>query len=243
MLCGDSTLKNVVLVTNMWGKVTQDVGGARERELSSNFFKAALDKGAQLARHQNTAQSSHDIIRRIMRNNPTAFRIQRELVDEGRNITDTSAGEVVSEEINELIKRHKAEMRVLREELRNALENRDEGARAELEEATSGLRREIQRLKTESETMTARYEEERQRVEQVMEQMQIQENPRQEVRNLSEGDRGFFDKLVRATLQWRVVQTILHAILQFRRRIVQTIVQAVARRQRRVDQTAPQSPV
>jgi hypothetical protein len=31
-LCGDSTLKNVILVTNMWGDVPQDVGEAREEE-------------------------------------------------------------------------------------------------------------------------------------------------------------------------------------------------------------------
>jgi len=35
--CGDATLKNVILVTNMWGEVTQDVGEARERELTTNF--------------------------------------------------------------------------------------------------------------------------------------------------------------------------------------------------------------
>ena len=204
-LCGDSALKNVVLVTNMWGKVTQDVGEAREQELSNKFFKPALEKGAQLVRYHDTAQSSHDIIRLIMKNDPAALQIQRELVDEGKNIKDTAAGEVVSEEINRLIKRHEADMEALREELRHALENRDEETRAELEGETSKLQEQIQRLETESETMAARYEEGKQKATK---------------RNLSEGDDGFFRKLARAMFRWRIVQAVLRVIGQCWRRIV-----------------------
>src|SRR5579872_4044981 len=42
-LCGDPSLKNVILVTNMWGKVEKGVGEAHEKELTEVFFKAALD--------------------------------------------------------------------------------------------------------------------------------------------------------------------------------------------------------
>ena len=45
-LCGDSTLKNVILVTNMWGRVEEDVGEAREKELAEVYFAPALEKGA-----------------------------------------------------------------------------------------------------------------------------------------------------------------------------------------------------
>ena len=37
-LCGDSTLKNVIFVTNMWGKVPKEVGEAREKELAEDYF-------------------------------------------------------------------------------------------------------------------------------------------------------------------------------------------------------------
>jgi len=53
-LCGDSSLKGVILVTNMWGEISSGVGEARERELITNDFKPTLDKGARLARHHNT---------------------------------------------------------------------------------------------------------------------------------------------------------------------------------------------
>ena len=52
--CGETSLKNVVLVTNMWGDVSHDIGEAHEGELASNFLEPALDRGAQLVRHHNT---------------------------------------------------------------------------------------------------------------------------------------------------------------------------------------------
>jgi hypothetical protein len=173
-LCGDSTLKNVVLVSNMWGKVTQEVGEVRERELVGKHFKPALDNDAQFVRHYETTQSSHDIIRRIMKNDPTIFQIQRELVDEGKSLDHTAAGEVVSEEINRLIRRHEADVKALREELRHALEHRDEEARRELEEVTSKLKGQIEKMRKERETMAFRFKEETRRTGEGFEQLQMQ---------------------------------------------------------------------
>ena len=74
-------LKNVVLVTNMWGDLSPEDGEARENDLSSGFFKPVLDKHAQMVSHHDTTKSTHDIIRRIMKNHPLALQIQIELVD------------------------------------------------------------------------------------------------------------------------------------------------------------------
>ena len=173
-LCGESTLKNVVIVTNMWGKVEQSVGEAREQELTEIYFKPALDKNAQLARHHNTTRSSHDIIRRIMKNDPAPLRIQQELVDEGKNIKDTAAGEAVNEELNMLIRRHQAEMSSLREEMRQALKEKDEETRRELEEETRRIKEQMDRMRVESETMAAKYNEERKKMENTVQRMQEQ---------------------------------------------------------------------
>ena len=111
-LCGNNTLENVVLVTNMWGLDDEDVDVnlSREEELSDKFFKLTLDKGAQMVRHLGTTGSAHNIIRKIINNNPVALQIQRELVDEGKNTIDTAAGESINQELKEQIKRHKAEL-------------------------------------------------------------------------------------------------------------------------------------
>ena len=74
-LCGASTLKNVVIVTNMWGAVTLEAGAARERGLASDeaFFKPALDKGAQMMRHDHTVDSAQTIIRYFLDNSPVVL--------------------------------------------------------------------------------------------------------------------------------------------------------------------------
>ena len=171
-LCGDSTLKNVVLVTNMWGKVEEDVGKAREQELASIYFKPALDKKAQLARHYNTIQSSHDIIRLIMKNNPAPLLIQQELVDQHKNIKDTAAGEAVNEELSAMIKRHEAEMNTLRADMRQALKEKDEETRKELEAETRKIKEQMDKMRAESRAMASKYNEERVKMEGMMQRMQ-----------------------------------------------------------------------
>ena len=61
-LFGEDLLKNVILVTNMWEKVPAGAGDAREMQLAADFFKPALNNGAQLARHNNTVKSAHSVV-------------------------------------------------------------------------------------------------------------------------------------------------------------------------------------
>lgn len=66
-LCGERTLKNVVLVTTMWGEVTDEQGTARERLLRDEQFKYAVDRGAQLCRYDNTPESGRTVLRKILK--------------------------------------------------------------------------------------------------------------------------------------------------------------------------------
>ena len=119
-LCGDDTLKNVVIVTNMWGEVGQAKGEMREAELKNKFFKPALDKGAQMLRHGNTVESAHNILRHIIQNHPLPLKIQRELVDEKKDIGETAAAQEVESQIHELIQKHQTEMKQLQEEMKGS---------------------------------------------------------------------------------------------------------------------------
>ena len=170
-LCGDSTLKNVALVTNMWGEVSPEDGQDRENKLSNKFFKPAIDKGAQMARHHNTIQSSHDIVRMIMKNHPEVLQIQREVVDEQKDIVDTAAGEVVNGELNELIRKHGAVLKKLQEEMEEASKDRDEELRQELEEDRRVMQEQMERAKKDSEEMASRYAAEKEKTEDKMKQL------------------------------------------------------------------------
>ena len=194
-LCGDSTLKNVILVTNMWGDVSPSVGEARERELVQEFFKPVLDKGAQLARHHNTTKSAHDIIRCIMKNQPIALQIQRELVDEGKGFADTAAGRVVNDDVNGQVRRHQAEIKAVQEEILRARKENDEDKRRELEEERRKIQEKINQMRAESEGMADGFNEEKRRMEETM--RRIQEQARKEREQAEAGrstDSGIPDK-------------------------------------------------
>ena len=100
-------MRNVVLTTNMWGDVTPEIGAARERQLTAEFVKPALERGAQLHRHYDTTESAHQIIREILNNHrtQTPLQVQRELVDEGREFDRTTVGEEINREVNERAKK------------------------------------------------------------------------------------------------------------------------------------------
>ena len=166
-LCGDSTLKNVVIVTNMWGEVDPKVGGAREVELMREdiFFKPVLEKGAQMARHANTASSAENILRLVLDNHPLPLRIQRELVDEHMDIVDTSAGEELNRELNAQIKKHQEDMRALKEEMKQAMLDKDEETRRELEIETKRMQKEIERFENDAKRLASDYKSEKQRLE------------------------------------------------------------------------------
>ncbi|KAJ7126809.1 P-loop containing nucleoside triphosphate hydrolase protein [Mycena epipterygia] len=169
-LCGESTLKNVVIVTNMWGEVGREVGEARETELASDerFFKPVLDKGARLLRHENEASSAQAILHYLVENQPRALRIQRELVDQGKDISQTAAGEELNRELAEQIKRHKQEMVVLQKDMKEAIREKDEETRKELEIETRKLQAEMSRVQNDSRKLASDYTEQKAELEKRM---------------------------------------------------------------------------
>ena len=71
-LCGDDTLKDVVIVTHMWGEVSWEIGEAREAKLASNdlFFRPVLEKRGQFFQHDDTLGSANAILHLLVWNNP-----------------------------------------------------------------------------------------------------------------------------------------------------------------------------
>ena len=145
-LCGYEALKNVILVTNMWGEVSRDIGEAHEEELSNKFFKLALANGAQMVRHNNSTKSARQIVRRIVANRPVALRIQQELVDEQKDIVNTTAGEAINRELNGQIRRRRAESK-----------ERGNRTRNELEEERRKLREQARKIEEELEGIVANH--------------------------------------------------------------------------------------
>lgn len=119
-LCGESALENAILVANTWGEDSLSLGDTAALDPILQFFKPATDKGAQLTRHRNTTQSAHDTMRCVVNNRPIPLQIQRDLVEERKDLIDTSAGKVISDELDERIRHHATELRRIRDETRQA---------------------------------------------------------------------------------------------------------------------------
>ena len=76
-LCGESTLQNVIFVTNMWKEESMAVNESREKEIREKFLKRAIDKGAKMVRHHNTQESAYNVIREIAKNHPAVLQIHQ----------------------------------------------------------------------------------------------------------------------------------------------------------------------
>lgn len=102
-LVGENNLKNVLLTTTHWSRVTPEEGERKEKELreTENFWKGLLDRGATLARYAGDRQSGLELLRQLAPSEPKALGIQDELVVQGKKLVDTSAGRSVKGEWSE----------------------------------------------------------------------------------------------------------------------------------------------
>ncbi|KAG8738085.1 hypothetical protein FRC10_007296 [Ceratobasidium sp. 414] len=165
-LCGQDSLSNVVIVTNMWSDPPTLGELEREAELQNHpdFFQPALEQGATMARrtHKNQ-ESAHDIIRMLLGKGETTMSIQEELVDQGKELSDTGAGQVVEQDIRMATERHRAEMLQVKEEMEEAIRKRDERTQKELEEWQAKAKVEEEKRSKEMASMREGFGEEQAR--------------------------------------------------------------------------------
>ena len=158
-LCGEKTLKNVVIMTNMWGRISPRQGADREQQLKDKYFKAAIEKGAQMCRHANTPESARAIVRKILlENQPLVLKIQHELITEGKDIGQTGVGAELNRETLEVVERYEREIRDL-EAVRKAMEEKHNGSREELEEEKKRMQEDMKRRLKDSAEMQSKFEE------------------------------------------------------------------------------------
>lgn len=164
-LCGESTLRNVLIVTNMWNEVASDLGEMREKELENKFFKGILDKGARMLRHEDTQESTHRILRYLIHNQPATLLIQKELVNEHKSIVQTSAGSELTRALNEQRERHEEVVAQLRKDMEVAIRDKDHETREELMEEIQTKHELILKLQGENERLEAEFKTVREKLE------------------------------------------------------------------------------
>ncbi|KAF8124286.1 P-loop containing nucleoside triphosphate hydrolase protein [Boletus edulis] len=98
-LCGEDSMKNIVLVTTMWDVEDESVGSEREEQLLSVFWKDMIRLGSRTCRFQGTHESAWEIIscldleRSGQRRTP--LQVQQEMVDRGLPLHQTIAAKTL----------------------------------------------------------------------------------------------------------------------------------------------------
>ncbi|KAI1291428.1 P-loop containing nucleoside triphosphate hydrolase protein [Xylaria venustula] len=124
-LTGENNLKNVVLATSMWDKVSREEGLRRQQELKDKFWRVLLAFEAKAIPYAGTAESARSIAQILMANKPFFLQLQKEMGRDNKALRDTAAGQQVVAELAKMKEEHKRELADMEATMRNtAAENK-----------------------------------------------------------------------------------------------------------------------
>lgn len=170
-MCGAESLQNVVIMTTMWSRVSEEEGQARAEELAEldDFFKPALEAGARLAHHKgDTVQTARNIIRPILDNHPIPLELQDDMVNKGKPVTQTEAGKEVDKHVTAVIEEYEEKIKHLMKEREDAERAKDVAAKKEKSEAAAAFEKKIIELETEKRNAEANYAQIKQQADEAM---------------------------------------------------------------------------
>ncbi|KAF8212915.1 hypothetical protein K438DRAFT_1928097 [Mycena galopus ATCC 62051] len=164
-LCGNRSIRNVVILTTMWDSVNAQEGRRRAADLQflPDLFRPALEDGARLMHHTDgTVVFVHEIFKSIIKNQPEALAIQEQLVDKDMDIDQTSIGKEVDGWIAKRIEGYEAQDDEQWDLAEQARMDGDEKTRSELLEESENIRAQIAKLKKEKVGQALDYKRHRQ---------------------------------------------------------------------------------
>ena len=136
-LCGEESLKNVVLVTTKWDKATENAR-SHEEELVKDFWAGMIKLGSSRPKRlgkvvdpsSGIVDPRSDVIAPMLQFEPTFLQIQREL-GKGKGLIETAAGQYIDRDLSFAIQQ-------LKESHDFALDQAEKTGRPQLKEALAG---------------------------------------------------------------------------------------------------------
>ncbi|RSL67661.1 hypothetical protein CEP53_002877 [Fusarium sp. AF-6] len=181
-LCGEDALQKVILATTMWDKVSGEEGYRREAELmdTQEFWGWMVDKGSKVHRHYNTKDSAMKIIGQLANHDKKFVTdLQRQLVDEGRTLDQTSAGKELQSELLKERERWAEKLRSVQAEMEAAMEKNDKEVEKIMREERDRYTRMIEQVENKTaalrvtmESLIARRDERVARMEKALREQQ-----------------------------------------------------------------------
>lgn len=154
-LCGDQNLSNVVMATCQWERVLEADGIERERQLkeTKNFWGYMVERGSQVHRHYNTRESALKLIDSLVSGTTSrpkiVLDIQAQMVDEGKDLAATGAGQAIDDAISKERDRFAKQIAESQADLKEALASRDRETAEILRQHQEEMNARVRKLDTE----------------------------------------------------------------------------------------------
>ncbi|KAK6543826.1 hypothetical protein TWF694_000556 [Orbilia ellipsospora] len=116
-LVGDTSLKNVVLVTTHWRTFFYSAQEQREEELRRTFWASMIARGSGIVRHDGSRKSTLRIVQELLNRKPVTIKIVDEMVNDGMRFEQTEAGSTVKEGLDILGQKLDYNVQALNEEI------------------------------------------------------------------------------------------------------------------------------
>ena len=156
-LCGPDPMKNIILATSFWSKVTEETGIEREHQLRTKpeFWKEMIEEGAQMERIGDTKDSNLALVGKLVHRGRIRLQIQMEMCDEKKLLAETQAAEQVNGELAEMAKMHAEELLKLQQELQDAIKASDQKLETALKSELTKSERRLQQMQQQQEALKA----------------------------------------------------------------------------------------
>ena len=122
-----SEFKKVILTTTMWDEVDEETGERREAELKSVYWKSMIRRGSSTRRFTLTRNSALEIIAPLIEGNGERFALllQKEVLDMGRKLPQTTAAAGLELEYVALAKQHQMHLANIQAALKQPISNEE----------------------------------------------------------------------------------------------------------------------
>jgi hypothetical protein len=131
-ICGEKALSNVLLITSRWDGIDLATGAERERQLKNKFWSYMLGHGSNMSRFHGDRPSAIGLVSQLLCRDTVVLQLQKELIDEGKQLDDTAAGAYVSTNLEKLKQQYQDELAAL-ERLKQDLVENDRAMKRQLQ--------------------------------------------------------------------------------------------------------------
>ncbi|EPS39061.1 hypothetical protein H072_7152 [Dactylellina haptotyla CBS 200.50] len=144
-ICGSDAMKNVTLCTTRWSEVGANLGAKREKQLKEDFWAYMVHNGSAMTRFYGDEDSARTIAAQIICKNTIVLDIQKELSEEGLNLNETTAGQFIGNNLQDLEKKYREELSDL-EEMKQKLRENDRAMRLQIQQDWENEKERLRRI-------------------------------------------------------------------------------------------------